>query len=281
MPRSPSTPTFRERSLLLACALGAAALGIGCGERAPTIEVAAEVKDAPRAVAFDPPLGATGVDPARTTLAVTFDRPMDPEGWAWVVESPATAPEVGQSSWDPSFRTNTVIVKLEPGRSYVVWVNSSQHAYFRDRSGRTADATRWAFSTRGAAAGQSSPAVAAAPIAPISARASSPPSVVAFDPPNGAVDVDPEKALLRATFDRAMEGSWAWVTEARATFPEMAGQGYFEPDGRTAALPVKLEPGRTYVVWLNSAEHLLFRDVAGTPARPLRWTFTTRAAPSR
>ena len=53
----------------------------------------------------------------------------------------------------------------------------------------------------------------------------------------------------------------------------------FEADGRTAYLPVRLEPGRTYVVWLNSEEFQLFRDLAGQPAPPLRWIFTT--APAR
>lgn len=259
--------------------LAVMAMGLACGGSPPPIEVKPAPPDAPRAISFDPPLGAVGVDPSRTTLAVTFDRAMDPEGWAWVVENPATAPEVGESSWDPAFQTNTVQVKLEPGRNYVVWVNSSQHAYFRDRAGQTAAPTRWAFSTLGVPSGQT-PAGAVAPgIAPISGHAQTPPSVVTLDPPNGAIDVDPSKQLLRATFDRVMEGSWAWVNEGRDTFPEMAGQGYFEPDQRTAALPVKLVPGRSYVVWLNSEQHQLFRDLSGVPAPPLRWTFTTRAAP--
>lgn len=259
--------------------LAAMTMGLACGGEPPPIEVKSAPADAPRAIAFEPPLGAVDVDPARTTLAVTFDRAMDPEGWAWVVENAATAPEVGESSWDPEFRTNTVQVKLEPGRNYVVWVNSSQHAYFRDRAGQAAVPTRWTFSTLGASPGQT-PAAAAAPgLAPISGHAQTPPSVVALDPPNGAFDVDPARQLIRATFDRVMEGSWAWVNEGRDTFPEMAGQGYFEPDRRTAALPVKLEPGRTYVVWLNSEQHQLFRDLSGVPAAPLRWTFTTRAAP--
>ncbi len=269
---------------LLGLATGLAA-ALACGGEPPRVEVTAvpatASTEAPRAIAFDPPFGAVDVDPVQTTIAVTFDRAMDPEGWAWVVENPATAPEVGEATWDPSFRTNTAQVKLEPGRSYVVWVNSTQHAYFRDRSGRTVPPTRWTFSTRGAAPEQGAPGVATPVLAPTPTRAPSPPLVVALDPPNGALEVDPAQALLRATFDRAMEGSWAWVTEGSDTFPEMAGQGYLEPDGRTAALPVKLQPGRTYVVWLNSEQHQLFRDLAGTPASPLRWSFTTRAAPPR
>jgi hypothetical protein len=279
--RRPAHGAFgRLGTLSIACAISCALVACGGDASTPKLAVESLPADAPRAIAFDPPNGATGVDPARTSLAVTFDRAMEPEGWAWVVEDPATAPEIGDSSWDPSFRVNTVAVKLQPGRSYVVWVNSAQHAYFRDRSGKSVAPTRWTFSTSGApASAPAPPAPAAVPFAPIAGHASSPPVVVKLDPPNGATDVDPQRTLLRATFDRAMEGSWAWVTEGRDNFPEMAGQGYFESDGRTAALPVKLAPGRSYVVWLNSEEHQLFRDLSGTPARPLRWTFTTRAAP--
>ena len=106
----------------------------------------------PHVVAFDPPLGATNVDPARTTLAVTFDRVMDREGWAWVIEDKATAPDIGESTWDAAVRTNAAPVKLEPGKTYVVWINSPQYSYFKDPQGRAATPVRWSFTTRAAAA---------------------------------------------------------------------------------------------------------------------------------
>lgn len=107
---------------------------------------------APHVVAFDPPLGATNVDPARTVLAVTFDRVMDREGWAWVIEDKSTAPDIGDSSWDSTVRTNSAPVKLEPGRTYVVWINSPQYSYFKDPQGTPATPVRWSFTTRAAAA---------------------------------------------------------------------------------------------------------------------------------
>ena len=103
-------------------------------------------------IAFDPPLGATNVDPARTTLAVTFDRVMDREGWAWVIEDKATAPDIGESTWDGEVRTNSAPVKLEPGKTYVVWINSPQYSYFKDTLGETATPVRWTFTTRAATA---------------------------------------------------------------------------------------------------------------------------------
>ena len=102
----------------------------------------------PHVIAFDPPLGATNVDPARTTLAVTFDRVMDREGWAWVIEDKATAPDIGESTWDAAVRTNSAPVRLEPGRTYVVWINSPQYSYFKDPQGRPATPVRWTFTTR-------------------------------------------------------------------------------------------------------------------------------------
>lgn len=118
--------------------------------------------EGPRALRFDPPLGATDVDPARTTMSVTFDRPMDRDGWAWVVESQDNAPEVGDSSWDFTAITNTAQVKLQPGRTYVVWINSAQYPYFRDVQGHTLPPIRWTFTTAATAPG-ATPASAASP----------------------------------------------------------------------------------------------------------------------
>lgn len=108
--------------------------------------------EGPRVIDLDPPAGATDVDPARTTLAVTFDREMDRDGWAWVTESSETAPDIDESTWDSSLRVNTTKVRLAPGRSYVVWINSATYSYFRDTQGRTLAPLRWTFSTAAAAA---------------------------------------------------------------------------------------------------------------------------------
>jgi len=269
-----------RRPVILLALLAVLAGASGCAD-SPDVQVenapassapaAAPAADAPQAVAFDPPLGAVGVDPGRTALSVTFDREMDPEGWAWVVEDPATTPELGDSSWDESGRTQTIGVRLEPGRSYVLWVNSPRFAYFRDRRGVPAPPVRWAFSTAGEAgeSGVPGPMAAHAP--------SGPPRVARLEPENGATEVDPSLAELRVTFDREMAEGWSWVTEG-GSFPEMAGNAFQSPDRRQAVLPVRLEPGRVYVVWLNSEQHRDFRDPQGRALAPLRWTFTTAAA---
>jgi RNA polymerase sigma-70 factor (ECF subfamily) len=243
-------------------------------EQIPATALAARVgsDEVPRIVKLDPPNGATDIDARHTALAVTFDRPMDREGWSWVIEGPESAPDLGEAAYDAAGRTNTVPARLLPGRTYVVWVNSPRYSYFRSVAGVPSEPLRWTFSTRAVA---TAPSAAARPGA--MATRAAPPRVVLLEPPNGATEIDPALAVLRATFDRPMEASWSWVTE-RSNFPETTGDAYFEPDARTAAMPVRLEPGRTYVVWLNSEQYQLFRDQQGIAAPPLRWVFSTRPA---
>lgn len=228
---------------------------------------------APQVVRLDPPNGARDVDATRNSLAVTFDRAMDPEGWSWVIEGPESAPDLGEAVFDATAHTNTVQARLLPGKTYVLWINSPRYSYFRSVEGVPVQPLRWSFTTRAGTGG------GAAPPSRIGSEGALllPPRVVAMDPPNGATGVDPAKAILRATFDRPMEASWSWVREG-TNFPEARGEAYFEPDGKTAAMPVRLQPGQTYVIWLNQGEYQFFRDRSGTPARPLRWIFSTRQA---
>jgi len=263
-------PFRRSAAALLAASLAA------CGEPAPQLRVTTDARPAaPAAIGFDPPNGAFDVDPGRRTITVTFDREMDRQGWAWVIENPATAPKTGESRFDATGRSNSVDVELEPGRTYVVWVNSPEYSYFRDPNGVPATPVRWTFTTR--AAGE--PGAAAAPIAPIASRPVGPPKVVRFDPPNGATAVDPRATELRATFDRPMSEGWSWVTEGQELFPATTGEAFLTPDRRTAVLPVRLEPGRRYALWLNSEQFRYFRDQAGVELPPVRWTFATAPAP--
>lgn len=149
-----TTSQALPRSVLLAILVVSLPFACNRAPSTPTLSVSTAPQEstaAPQIVAFDPPLGATNVDPARTTLAVTFDRAMDREGWAWVIEDKSSAPDIGESSWDSALRTNTAAVRLEPGRTYVVWINSPQYSYFKDPQGRTATPTRWSFTTRAAA----------------------------------------------------------------------------------------------------------------------------------
>ena len=56
----------------------------------------------------------------------------------------------------------------------------------------------------------------------------------------------------------------------------MNGQPRYLGDKRTCVLPVKLEPGKTYAIWLNTANYQNFKDTMGRPAVPYLLVFRTK-----
>jgi hypothetical protein len=273
---------MRARSLLLS--LIAPFLSYACGGSAePSAEVQARLAAATaraRVVAVDPAQGAQGLAPGPITLSVTFDRPMDTNGWAWVVEDETTSPEIGEAvRWSADGRTCSVEAFLGPDRQFVVWINSERFDYFKDPAGTPAEPFRWSFGTTGSGRGTVAPPVAAdtpagraARLLPLPAEA---PRVLALEPADGARDVPVGTTELRVTFDRPMAEGWSWVTEAGSPFPESAGRAYFTPDMRVNVLPVRLAPGTSYVIWLNSGQFQDFADPQGRVLEPRRWSFTT------
>lgn len=105
---------------------------------------------------------------------------------------------------------------------------------------------------------------------------SAPPVVVRTEPLAGAMEVDPGLAEIKVTFSKAMlDGSWSWSTADQGEYPKTTGNPRYLADGRTAVLPVKLEAGRSYGIWLNSAKFSGFKDAGGKAAVPYLLTFTT------
>ena len=101
--------------------------------------------------------------------------------------------------------------------------------------------------------------------------------VVATFPESGATAVDPALADVRVTFSKAMaDQSWSWVQLSKEAFPESAGDVHYVDDGTTCVMPVKLQPGKKYIIWFNSANYQNFKDTEGRPAEPYLLTFTTR-----
>jgi RNA polymerase sigma-70 factor (ECF subfamily) len=108
---------------------------------------------------------------------------------------------------------------------------------------------------------------------------SAPPVVVKTVPVAGSVGVDPALAELQVTFSKPMlDQSWSWSTWGENTFPETTGRPHYLSDGRTCALPVKLQPGRFYATWLNSWNYHGFQDTNNQPATPYLLTFETAGA---
>lgn len=102
------------------------------------------------------------------------------------------------------------------------------------------------------------------------------PVVVETVPASQAVDVDPTLNEIKVTFSKKMlDKSWSWCLEDKSSFPQMAGDPYYENDYTTAVLPVKLEPGKQYVVWVNRGKYNNFQDLGGNRVKDYRLTFTT------
>jgi len=107
---------------------------------------------------------------------------------------------------------------------------------------------------------------------------SMPPSVVSTSPEAGETAVDPSLTEIRVTFSKDMmtENMWSWCSQSPETFPEIESKGiHYLDDKRTCVLPVKLMPGKTYVIWINCEKYNNFRDTKNNPAVPYLLVFET------
>jgi RNA polymerase sigma-70 factor (ECF subfamily) len=105
-----------------------------------------------------------------------------------------------------------------------------------------------------------------------------PPAVIRTTPQAGDTQVDAGTVKeIRVTFSKEMEDDrWSWSQISDETFPKTAGKPHYEKDRRTCILPVKLEPGKTYVLWLNSEKFGNFKDTGGHSAIPYLLVFETK-----
>jgi hypothetical protein len=103
------------------------------------------------------------------------------------------------------------------------------------------------------------------------------PVVVKTVPMAGAEDVDPKLTEIKVTFSKDMiDDSWSWVQLSEASFPKIDGKPRYEKDKRTCVLPVKLEAGKTYALWINSEKFENFKDAGGRSAVPYQLVFKTK-----
>ena len=122
-------------------------------------------------------------------------------------------------------------------------------------------------------------AVALAGIAQAGSVETTAPVVVKTSPVAGSKEVDPAVAEVVITFSKPMmDGSWSWVRWDEGEFPEGAGKPKYLADRKTCVLPVKLQPGKFYALWLNTEKFRNFKDAGQRPAVPYLLTFQTKAA---
>ena len=105
-----------------------------------------------------------------------------------------------------------------------------------------------------------------------------PPVVVKTVPEAGSGEVDPKLTEIKVTFSKDMQdGSWSWSTKfSKESFPKVDGKPKYLADKRTCVLPVKLEPGKTYAIWVNTEKFVNFKDSDGRSAVPYLLVFKTK-----
>jgi hypothetical protein len=265
-------------AMVTLAAVGAVAWAAGPGA-ADADRGAASAKKAagPVVVEMVPKQLAEDVDPALAAVKVTFDQPMHDRSWSWTGGG-ETFPKVdGDIHYDAARTTCVLPVKLEAGKVYWIGINSPSHKNFASAAGAPALVNVVLFATRGA---DGKPTVipaamkarAAAMAAAIGQAA---PTVVKTTPEALADDVKASVTALTVTFDQPMrDGSWSW-TGGGDTFPKVTGKIHYDAAKKTCTLPVTLEPGKVYVVGINSPSHQNFANPAGVAARRYLLVFAT------
>jgi hypothetical protein len=103
------------------------------------------------------------------------------------------------------------------------------------------------------------------------------PVVIKTVPEAGDAAVDASTSEIKVTFSKEMvDGNWSWVIVSKESFPETTGSPKYDANKRTCTLPVKLQPGKTYAIWLNSQKFQNFKDASGLSAVPYLLVFKTK-----
>ncbi len=105
-----------------------------------------------------------------------------------------------------------------------------------------------------------------------------PPSVVITVPQSGDTTVDATATKqISVTFSKKMmDGSWSWSQMSKETFPEIVGTPKYLEDKKTCVIDVKLEPKKTYIIWVNSQKFAGFKDADGNSSVPYLLVFQTK-----
>ena len=103
------------------------------------------------------------------------------------------------------------------------------------------------------------------------------PRIVSTFPQNESRNVESSINEISVTFnEEMMDQNWSWAYDDKNKFPQMAGQPYYTDSNIKNILPVKLEPNKEYVIWINSSKFKNFKDKSGNPAVPFKFTFKTK-----
>ena len=108
-------------------------------------------------------------------------------------------------------------------------------------------------------------------------------SVVRTFPSNGSIDVDSKVNYIRVRFSEPVRpDGYSFVNSDQGAFLQFGGNPSFEDGNKLCIVPVKLAPGTTYAVSINSDKYQSFRSAAdGTPVTPYLLKFTTLGSSSK
>jgi len=103
------------------------------------------------------------------------------------------------------------------------------------------------------------------------------PKVKETSPKNGAQNVDPALTKIWVKFDKQMmDKSWSWCYDDKNKFPQMNGKPSYSENNTKCTLPVKLEPHKEYVIWINTKNNKNFKDINGNVVEPYKFSFKTK-----
>jgi RNA polymerase sigma-70 factor (ECF subfamily) len=105
-----------------------------------------------------------------------------------------------------------------------------------------------------------------------------PPSVVKTVPESGETTVDAATTTqIKVTFSKEMmDETWSWSQISKDSFPQIVGKPKYLDGKRTCVIDVKLEPKKTYVIWINTQKFGNFKDADGNMAVPYLLVFQTK-----
>jgi hypothetical protein len=103
------------------------------------------------------------------------------------------------------------------------------------------------------------------------------PKVKETSPKNGAQNVDPKLTKIWVKFDKPMmDKSWSWCYDDKSKFPQMTDKPCYSENNTKCTLPVKLEPHKEYVIWINTKNFKDFKDATGVAVEPYKISFRTK-----
>ena len=108
------------------------------------------------------------------------------------------------------------------------------------------------------------------------------PKIVKMFPENGAKNVDPNISQVYLTFDLPMGDGRAWASntaDGTALDHDPDQNVFWTADQLTCVAPVKLQPNKRYVVYLNIRPFIGFASLAGVPSAGLTYSFETGPEP--